>query len=336
MPEHFVEAARTPADGDGFSRARTAKALARCSSESSVGSAVTSIYDFPESRHALIRCVEDAFAGEVNTGIKEGFRLRRRRGKQPCAVYWGHDLQGSHTLEIAVSREVGLGPFAHDKIARWMEREIVASGRRGKKHKGSASWPTLGFDNEEQVLDFLARIKRVREGEVHPDSLPASVQAQHKDHFEAKLAQNAASTAVDFEGHGPEDARQIAVIKIRRGQADFRERLLSAWGQRCVVTGCAVLGLLEAAHITPHSEETDYRTSNGLLLRADIHTLYDLGLLSLDERMCVHIADELLASEYRCYDGKRIERRPDRSADAPSADALARRHTSFKQRAAGM
>lgn len=128
---------------------------------------------------------------------------------------------------------------------------------------------------------------------------------------------------------GPEDVRQLRAIQVRRGQRDFRDRLLSAWSRRCVVTECRIEGLLEAAHIVPHAEEPDYRTSNGLLLRADIHTLYDLGLLSIDEFMRVHLAPELKASEYRNYEGKRIQRLPDRIADTPSSDALRRRHAAF-------
>jgi len=133
----------------------------------------------------------------------------------------------------------------------------------------------------------------------------------------------------DNESRGPDDARQIAAIRIRRGQRAFRENLLSAWSRRCVVSESRVVELLEAAHIVPHAEETDYRTSNGLLLRADIHTLYDLQLLSIDQHLRVHLADSLLNTEYRQYHGKKIERRPERGADAPSADALRQRHERF-------
>lgn len=131
---------------------------------------------------------------------------------------------------------------------------------------------------------------------------------------------------------GPEDRRQMAAISVRRGQQDFREQLLAAWQRRCVVTGCQIVGLLEAAHISPHSEGTDYRTSNGLLLRADIHTLYDLGLLSIDQHLRVHLAQEIQYSEYRQYQGKKIDRLPERSAEAPSHEALAKRHATFVSR----
>lgn len=131
---------------------------------------------------------------------------------------------------------------------------------------------------------------------------------------------------------GPEDRRQLAAINVRRGQLEFREKLLAAWQRRCAVTSCSIVGLLEAAHISPHAEGVDYRTSNGLLLRADIHTLFDLGLISIDEHLQVHLAEEIQFSEYARYSRKQIDRLPERSSDAPSHEALAKRHAEFLSR----
>ncbi len=145
----------------------------------------------------------------------------------------------------------------------------------------------------------------------------------------ARDAVDAVAAQPDVGEHEEEDQRQLRAILIRRGQRDFRDRLLSAWKRRCVVTECRIEALLEAAHITPHSVEPNYRTSNGLLLRADIHTLYDLGLLSIDEHMRVHLALGLRDSEYKHLEGKRIDRRPDQSQDAPAMEALRKRHDLF-------
>lgn len=147
----------------------------------------------------------------------------------------------------------------------------------------------------------------------------------------ARNVVDAASSQSSDDERGPEDTRQLRAIQIRRGQWDFRDRLLSAWSRRCIVTECRIEGLLEAARIVPHAKEPDYRTSNGLLLRADIHTLYDLGLLSIDEFMRIHLAPELKETEYRNYDGKRIQCRLDRFDDTPWIDALHRRHEVFYQ-----
>jgi hypothetical protein len=90
----------------------------------------------------------------------------------------------------------------------------------------------------------------------------------------------------------------VREIKTRRGQDDFRKNLLTAYDGRCCVTKYNVESVLEAAHIIPHSEETNYSISNGLLLRADIHTLYDLNQIGIDENGTVFVSEQLRESEY--------------------------------------
>lgn len=93
----------------------------------------------------------------------------------------------------------------------------------------------------------------------------------------------------------------VAQIKIRRGQPMFRRKLLKLYKNTCIVTGCKIAELLEAAHITPHSEEQNYNLSNGLLLRADIHTLFDLGMIAIEpESMHLKLNPILFKSEDYC------------------------------------
>jgi hypothetical protein len=102
------------------------------------------------------------------------------------------------------------------------------------------------------------------------------------------------------------DEKVLQSIKTRRGQTGFRKALLDAFYGTCCVTGCKVEALLEAAHIIPHSAETNYSVLNGLLLRSDIHTLFDLGLLVINEAGIVMVDSSLKNSEYFQYDGDRI------------------------------
>ncbi|HDR9033419.1 TPA: HNH endonuclease [Burkholderia vietnamiensis] len=122
-----------------------------------------------------------------------------------------------------------------------------------------------------------------------------------------------------------EDVVQQRAIKTRRGQGPFRDSLLAAYRRRCAVTGSMIDKILEAAHIVPHAEKTDYMTSNGILLRADIHTLFDEHLLTIDTRYRVKISKLLRHSEYQDYDGKLLKVLPERSADQPSVKALEQR-----------
>ncbi len=79
-----------------------------------------------------------------------------------------------------------------------------------------------------------------------------------------------------------ERERTSRQVHTRRGQAAFREKLRGRFNDTCLVTRCRLPDLLEAAHISPYRGEKDHHPSNGLLLRADIHTLFDLELLGID------------------------------------------------------
>ena len=102
------------------------------------------------------------------------------------------------------------------------------------------------------------------------------------------------------------DEKVLVQIKSRRGQSKFRSELLNHYSGSCCVTGCKVISVLEAVHIKPHSKDTDYSLSNGLLLRSDLHTLYDLNLIGINGSGVVEIADPLKGSEYAIYENRKI------------------------------
>lgn len=102
------------------------------------------------------------------------------------------------------------------------------------------------------------------------------------------------------------DEREIALrlIRQRRGQQSFRKSLLEIYESTCVISGCKIVDILEAAHINPYRGEKDNNVCNGLLLRADLHTLFDLDLIQINpENYLVEISDKLIGSEYEHYEG---------------------------------
>lgn len=120
-----------------------------------------------------------------------------------------------------------------------------------------------------------------------------------------------------------ERAQSLAMVVRRQGQPGFRSALLSAYGGCCAITGCDVVDVLEAAHIYPYRNETTNHPSNGLLLRADIHTLFDLYLLSVDpESRRVVLPDRLVCSAYGALAGTAL-RRPRTDGSAANAHSLA-------------
>jgi hypothetical protein len=99
--------------------------------------------------------------------------------------------------------------------------------------------------------------------------------------------------------------RVIASIVRRRGQPEFRAALLRAYGAKCAFSGCAIESILDAAHIVPYQGIETNHLQNGLLLRTDLHTLFDLGLLGVDvASMAILVAPSLASSEYAPLAGR--------------------------------
>lgn len=105
-------------------------------------------------------------------------------------------------------------------------------------------------------------------------------------------------------------------IALRRGQARFKSLLLEAYAGACAVTGCMLIEILEACHVKPYSSFRDYAISNGILLRADIHTLFDIGLIKISpDDMLVHVHKSVKDEEYRKFDGRRIRQPSERHCE---------------------
>lgn len=85
-----------------------------------------------------------------------------------------------------------------------------------------------------------------------------------------------------------------SVVRVRRGQRKFREHLLTSQGSRCAFTGAAPERVLEAGHLYSYARLGTHHAHGGLMLRRDIHRLFDDGLLSVDPtRLQVDVAEEL-------------------------------------------
>jgi putative restriction endonuclease len=79
-------------------------------------------------------------------------------------------------------------------------------------------------------------------------------------------------------------------VRPRLGQSSFRVLVTDAYQRRCAITGESTLMALEAAHIIPYSGEGGHDVRNGLLLRADFHRLFDVGLVSVTPELRVKVS----------------------------------------------
>jgi hypothetical protein len=100
----------------------------------------------------------------------------------------------------------------------------------------------------------------------------------------------------DFGQAPDDDPAQLATFarRVRAGQPKFRDNLLKLYGERCAVTGWGPAAVLEAAHVLLHSHTGNNHVDNGLLLRADLHILFDNGLIRIHPDTYIVILDPTL------------------------------------------
>lgn len=172
----------------------------------------------------------------------------------------------------------------------------------------------------------------------HSGSAPTSFvlsrkQATADEALSAKIEQQF-STEGEFNPDDLSDARTrtLASIVRRRGQPQFRKQLLKAYQGRCAITACSLQQVLEAAHIHPYLGDETNVVSNGLLLRADVHTLFDLGLLWINPAdLRIEISEVLRDSEYVSIEGRSLYI-PENEAERPSRPALEFRFNTIANR----
>lgn len=117
-------------------------------------------------------------------------------------------------------------------------------------------------------------------------------------------------------------SRILASIAQRQGQPKFRKEVLKAYNASCAISGCTVLQILEAAHIFPYKGKPTNKVSNGILLRSDLHTLFDVGLITIEPiSLRIDIDDSLMGTEYDVFSGVFLSIPKDRN-QRPSEELL--------------
>lgn len=148
---------------------------------------------------------------------------------------------------------------------------------------------------------------------------------------ESDVLEATASAEMDQEAAAdsgvPEDdydarLRAFRQIVARRGQSGFRAALIQAYQGRCAITACDALAALEGAHLRPYRGPKSNDVTNGLLLRADIHTLFDLRLLAADpESKHVVISKSLAGTQYEALSTRQLAD-PTAAWQRPSQETL--------------
>lgn len=190
-------------------------------------------------------------------------------------------------------------------VTRWPDVQELGA-------RGGANLGVIKLPDDEIVARFLELFRR---------DVVLPIRPEITDQVNAEL-----------DGLGSdEDARRFVERSVaeRRGQQQFRQRLLEIYGNRCCISDCDAVPALEAAHIKPYLGDHTNTPTNGLLLRADLHTLFDLHELTVDaDSHRVRLSAALAKSSYAELEGRRI-RPPLQRHAAPQHHVLAAHNQKF-------
>lgn len=125
---------------------------------------------------------------------------------------------------------------------------------------------------------------------------------------------------------GPKFGEPI-LVKPRLGQSSFRVMVTEAYNKRCAITGENTLVVLEAAHIVPYAKDGSHDVTNGMLLRADFHKLFDAGLVSVTPEYKIRVSPRIRETwfngkVYYRLDNQPLTVMPENIKNRPDRDRL--------------
>ena len=160
-------------------------------------------------------------------------------------------------------------------VEKYIDDRGLASGNKSK---------TYFFNLDGTYIDMKAPVRVVLADIDKPRSF------QSRDIYKALLDLGynvvhdpSATGGAPLDGHADNREAPRYMVLARPQQSKFRRSISTLFNHKCWITDCEIAPALEAAHITPYSQSTDDpqgdHASNGLLLRRDLHALFDAGLL---------------------------------------------------------
>ncbi|MBD2211215.1 pentapeptide repeat-containing protein [Nostoc linckia FACHB-104] len=184
-----------------------------------------------------------------------------RKANFQSAILRGVQFQGTDLKDATLQ-------YADLHESSFTGAKLHGANLKGCKDSHTADWSQAEYDLKTQFPDDFnpdehGLIQTRRRGE----SVTAKSGEQSRDEDEIDIKINDALSKI------------ITSIRKRQGQEKFRNALITYYEGRCAISGCEVTGVLEAAHVEPYSLSKNNNPNNGILLRADLHTLFDLNLI---------------------------------------------------------
>lgn len=138
-----------------------------------------------------------------------------------------------------------------------------------------------------------------------------------------------ASTAYSLPQYG------FSYMKVRLGQGPFRILVTDAYSRKCAISGERTLPVLEAAHIKSYSSSGPHALNNGILLRSDLHKLFDTGYITITNNYKIEISKRIKeeyenGKEYYQFHGKDLVVLPNNVVERPASQFIEWHNGIFK------
>jgi hypothetical protein len=148
-----------------------------------------------------------------------------------------------------------------------------------------SEWGATGIDDEPSTTDF-AQLPIGEWQELLNDSLTRAFQFKSPEEAQGRLNRS---------------------ILMRKGSPQLRTKLLQLYDRRCAMSRCTVEDVLEVAYIVPFLGDHTNNLNNLILLRSDLHVLFDLHLIAIDPNdLTLHIAPWMEGSYYSILKGRSL------------------------------
>jgi len=235
---------------------------------------------------------------EDGNGAKVQVYWKKRRSKSR-----GYDKRIEH-LETIERGAVGIGILC--------EAINPQSAKRGIKTFDDEQLLLLGDLSEDDNFRYARIVKSFPISELEDSTLIRDIE---------KISSSNAD---------PTSKRAEIITRLGQGKFGFAVRQL--WNHRCSVTGASTKAVLEASHIQRWADSNDAQRldpNNGLLLTANLHKLFDAGLISFDDSGKMLVSSKLSQAEQEIFGviGKRLSKKP----SAETANYLSYHRTKFSE-----
>lgn len=229
----------------------------------------------------------------------------------------------------------GAGRTGHDYDNHWEDDQLVWYGKTNARigqtiidEMLSGNYPVLIFTRTKDRDPFVFEGNGIVVS--FEDERPVKVRWS----LELEMLEEEVNVVIKKILEGPEAADdkelQMAVVlrRARKGQDRLKKKQLEVYEGQCCITGCNVTQVLKACHIEPHYLKGNNHSCNALLLRADIHDLFDLNMIAIEPgTLSVHVSPALRNTEYRAFHGAILRGRTDHKV--PDNEALEERWRRF-------